>query len=68
MESRSVEFDKLILQNEGNSIDMIFDKEGGMWRAVGDHLGKFNNLIGQCTRDVVPPHYPSWEKVLLELK
>ena len=29
-ESRLVELDKLILQNGGNPIDMIFDKEGGM--------------------------------------
>ena len=47
---------------------MIFDKEGGTWRAIGDHYGKFNNLIGQSTRDVVPSHYPSWDKVPAELK
>ena len=47
---------------------MIFDKEGGTWRAVGDHHEKINNLIGQSTRDVVPPHYPSWQKVPPKLK
>ena len=47
---------------------MTFDKESGMWRAIGDHHGKFNNLIGQSTRNVVPPHYASWEKVLAQLK
>ena len=46
---------------------MIFDKEDGMWRVIGDH-GKFNNLIGQSTKDVVPPHHPSWDKVLAQLK
>ena len=47
---------------------MIFDKEGGTQRVNGDHHGKYNNLIGQSTRDVVPPYYPSWDKVLVQLK
>ena len=34
----------------------------------GDHHGKFNNLIGQSTRNVVPPYYPSWDKMLAPLK
>ena len=41
---------------------MIFNKEGGTWRAIGDHHGKFNNMIGQSTRDVVPPYNTSWDK------
>ena len=53
------------MNNDGKPIDMIFDKEGGTWRLVGDHHRKFNNLIGQSTRDVVPLHYPSWKKVPL---
>ena len=44
-ESRSVELEKLIHNNDGRPINMIFDKEGGTWRAIGDHHGKFNNLI-----------------------
>ena len=67
-ESRLVELEKLIHNNDGRPIDIIFDKEDGTWRAIGDHHGKFNNLIGQSTRDVVPLHYPSWEKVLTQLK
>ena len=47
---------------------MTFDKEGGTWRAIGDHYGKFNNLIDLSTRDVVPPYYPSWEKVSAPFK
>ena len=34
-ESRSIEIDKLIHNNDGRPLDMIFDKEGGTWRAVG---------------------------------
>ena len=45
-ESRSIELDKLIHNNDGRPLDMIFDKAGGTWRAVGDLHGKFNNLIG----------------------
>ena len=67
-ESRSLELEKLIHNNNGRPIDMTLDKEGGTWMVIGDHHGKFNNLIGHSTRDVVPPHYPSWEKVLAQLK
>ena len=45
-ESRSVELKKLIHNNDGRPIDMIFDKEGGTWGAIGHHHGKFNDLIG----------------------
>ena len=47
---------------------MIFVKVGGTWKVVGDHYRKFNNLISQSTRDVVPPYYPSWEKVSASLR
>ena len=67
-ESRSIELEKLIHNNDKRPIDMTFDKECGTWRAIGDHHDKFNNLIGQSTRDVVPPYYPSWEKVSAQLK
>ena len=66
--SRLVELEKLIHNNDGRLIDMIFDKEGGTWRAIGDHHGKVNNLISQSTRNVVPPHYPSWDKMPPQLK
>ena len=59
---------ELIHNNDEKPLDMIFDKEGETWRAIGDHHGKFNNLIGQSTRDVVPPYYPSWDKVSAQLK
>ena len=67
-ESRSIELDKLIHNNDGQPIDMIFDKEGETWMAVGEHHDKFNNLIGQTIRDVVPLYYPSWNKVLAQFK
>ena len=67
-ESRSIELEKLIHDNDRKPLDMMFDKAGGTWRAVGDHHGKFNNLIGQSTRDMVPPYYPSWDKVPAPLK
>ena len=47
---------------------MTSDKECETWRAIGNHHGKFNNLIGQSTRDVVKTYYPSWEKVPALLK
>ena len=67
-ESRSVELEKLIHNNDGRPIDMIFNKEGGTWRAINDRHGKLNNLTSQFTRDVVSPHYPSWDKVPAQLK
>ena len=67
-EFRSIELEKLIHDNNGRPINMTFDKEGKTWRAIGDHHGKFNNLISQSTRDVVPPHFRSWEKVPAQLK
>ena len=45
-ESRSIELEKLIHNDDRRPIDMTFDKEGGTWRAIGDHIGKFNNLNG----------------------
>ena len=47
---------------------MIFDEEGETWWVIGEHHDKFNNLIGQTIRDVVPPFYPSWEKVSGQFK
>ena len=67
-ESRSIELEKLIHDNDGRPLNMIFDKVSGTWRAVGDSHGKFNNSIGQSTRDVLPPYYPSWDKVPAPLK
>ena len=67
-ESRSIESEKLIHDNDRRPLDMIFDKVGGTWRAVGDNHRKFNNVIGQSTRDVVPPYYLSWDKVPAPLK
>ena len=58
-ESRSIELEKLIHNNGRRPLDMTFDKEGGTWREIGDHHDKFNNLIGQSTRDVVLLYYPS---------
>ena len=67
-DSRSLDLDRLITANGGNPLPMIFDKEGGTWRAVGEHHAKFNNWIGQQTRDFVPPYYPSWDRVPSALK
>ena len=46
-ESRSIELDKLIHNNDNRSLDMLFGKEGATWRAIGEPHGKFYNLIGQ---------------------
>ena len=67
-ESRSIELNKFIHNNDGQPVDMIFDKEGETWKAVGEYSGKFNNLIGQATRNVVPPYYPNWDKVPAQFK
>ena len=67
-ESRSLDLDRLIAANGGKPFPIEFDKEGGTWKAVGLHHGKFNNWIGQVTRDFVPPFYSSWEKVPSSLK
>ena len=67
-ESRSIELEKLIHNNDKRPLDMTFDKEGGTWRAIGNHHGKFNNLTSQYTKDGVLPCYPSWEKVHALLK
>ena len=55
---KSIELDKLIHNNVSQPVDKIF----------GEHHNKFNNLIGQATRDVVPPYYPSWDKVSAQFK
>ena len=47
---------------------MLFDRKGGTWQATGDHHGKLKNLIDQSTRDMVSPHYPSWDNVPPQLK
>ena len=44
-EFRSIELEKLIHNNNGRPIEMAFDKEDGIWRAIGDHYRKLNNLI-----------------------
>ena len=44
--SRSIELEKLIHNNNERPINNTFDKESGTWREIGDHHGKFNNLIG----------------------